>query len=320
MNTEIIEVIYTAAINNFIASVFTVISAGLGALYRVRRSDRRANLYKELVKKCYFTEGQIFNARKYYIRPRCQSVDPAGSDELRGMVSTDNPIFLKMNEILNIDTKYRHIILLADSGMGKSSFLLNYYVYYNLKAKRRYLMYLLPLGIPNIDEKIQALLDKKDSILLLDAFDEDTIAVNNHAKRIEQIINLTRDFHKVVITCRTQFFPSDQELPVSTGIVRVGPREIGEGREYVFHKLYLAPFNKSEIHKFLSKRYKFWQFVKRKKAHNIILKIPDISVRPMLLSYVDFLVQAKKPYHSIFEIYGVMVDGWLNREVDIIRM
>ena len=48
------------------------------------------------------------------------------------------------------------------------------------------------------------------------------------------------DYRKVIVTCRTQFFPKDEEIPRETGIVRVGPRKAGESASYEFWKLYLA--------------------------------------------------------------------------------
>ena len=54
-------------------------------------------------------------------------------------------------------------------------------------------------------------------------------------------------FSRVVITCRTQFFPRDEEIPVETGIRRgLGPRKAG-AECYEFVKLYLSPFDDQDV-------------------------------------------------------------------------
>jgi hypothetical protein len=237
-----VQTLKSLIVDNIIV-IITSISGVVVAVFRFLKARQRKVLYKKLVDDSFFTEGQIANARRHYIRPRCQNVDPANTEEMRGDFATYEPLFKKMNEFIRESTQYRYIIILADSGMGKSSFMLNYYAHFMVKSKRMYSLVLLPLGIPDVDDKIKAVSDKKHTVLLLDALDEDTRAVGNHAARVHQIVELTRDFHKVVVSCRTQFFPSDEELPLRTGVLRTGPVDPAMTKEHVFHKLYLSPFS-----------------------------------------------------------------------------
>jgi DNA replicative helicase MCM subunit Mcm2 (Cdc46/Mcm family) len=46
---------------------------------------------------------------------------------MRQVITTQEDLFAAVDKHLADDSLYRHILLLADSGMGKSSFVLNYY-------------------------------------------------------------------------------------------------------------------------------------------------------------------------------------------------
>ncbi|MBN1349344.1 SUMF1/EgtB/PvdO family nonheme iron enzyme, partial [candidate division KSB1 bacterium] len=132
--------------------------------------------------------------------------------------------------------------------------------------------------------------------------------------RLGKIMAWTRDFHRVVITCRTQFFPRDEEIPVETGIIKVGPRGAGEGPQFTFYKIYLSPFSDEQVQDYLKRRFPFWQRNRRRAACEIVKKIPNLAVRPMLLTYVDDLIGSGKTFENAYQIYTEMVDAWLERE------
>jgi hypothetical protein len=61
-------------------------------------------------------------------------------------------------------------------------------------------------------------------------------------------------------------------------------------------------------------RYPFWRREQRQKAYTLALKIPLLSVRPMLLAHIpDILVSGKEVTHT-YQLYEAMVDAWLERE------
>jgi predicted NACHT family NTPase len=281
--------------------------------WRVRRD--RQSLIKRLGD--IYPEGIIERSTRYYIEPFCQSLDPAGSEEPRLTYGARQNLFTAIDDALNHPTEYRYLILLADSGMGKSSFLLNYYARH-LRRRRKFEMALVPLGIPDADKRIVEIQNKKSTVLFLDALDEDTLAIVDHAARLRDLLKLTVDFQRVLITCRTQFFPKEEEIPQETGIVKVGPRAAGEKAQYVFHKLYLSPFNDEQVQAYLKRRYPFGQRRQRNMAHDMVLKIPQLIARPMLLAHIDDLVRANRQVQYSFELYEEMVDAWLLREEGIV--
>jgi predicted NACHT family NTPase len=190
-------------------------------------------------------------------------MDPAQEKE-PGDIFSSNPrkLFTAVDDYLSKDSR-RYLLILADSGMGKTSFFLNYYARNLKRAKRKQRQIaIIPLSIKDPDVFIEKIENKSETILFLDAFDEDTLAIVDHRERIRELMNKCNHFKQVVITCRTQFFPKDEEIPKEVdGIIKVGPRKAGEGSAYEFYKIYLSPLTDQQVSKYL-KRYYPWQFKK----------------------------------------------------------
>ena len=114
--------------------------------------DRRALL--ELGGEEYTVE----DAQRYtrnYIQPDCQSVDPSGLEDFRCIVPTRVPLFAAMDRILHSPGSQRFLIVLADSGMGKTAFLLNYYARHRRRMwwrRRDFEVKLVPLNQPNTEK------------------------------------------------------------------------------------------------------------------------------------------------------------------------
>ncbi|MCP5112363.1 MAG: hypothetical protein GY953_16180, partial [bacterium] len=231
-----------------------------------------------------YDREEILRAIQYYVKPDCQSVDPGGGEDFRLVVSTREPLFSATDRLLANPGQYKHIILLADSGMGKTSFLLNYYAWHRRgwRRRKRFRLALVPLNRPEADQWIREIPDQRHTVLFLDALDEDRQAISDHRERIKELVELTKDFKSTVITCRAQFFPKDEEIPTETGIIKTGPVKMGDAGVYYFHKLYLSPFSDEQVESYLKRRYRWRQYQQRRKAQEIVAKIPDLVARPML--------------------------------------
>jgi hypothetical protein len=78
--------------------------------------------------------------------------------------------------------------------------------------------------------------------------------------------------------------------------------------------LYLAPFDDSDIDKYIRRRFPFWRNKERQKAKEIATKLPDLSVRPMLLAYIPELMLNAAPPRFTYELYALMINAWIRRE------
>lgn len=267
----------------------------------------------------FFTQADVKKATDYYVPTKCQNISPSKEIEpvlTHAFVTKEKiiPFFLKkaLNPKSN-DDDFRFFIVLADSGMGKTTFMINMYLKYVSRIFRRhYKIKLLPLGFAKIDGELDSIEnnEKENTILLLDAFDEDSEAITDYKKRMDELIAKTWRFRKVLITCRTQFFPSEEEEPKETGILKYG----GEKGEHIFRKLYVSPFDDKDVRVYLRKRFPFYKFITRCKAFRIVRAVRNLLVRPMLLSYIDDLIESKSPYDTTSSIYRELINKWIHRE------
>jgi hypothetical protein len=262
-----------------------------------------------------YTPQDIYRATRYYVQSDCQSVDPTGSEEFRQVFAARQNSFKALDEVFLGDSRYRHTLVLADAGMGKSSLLINYYVRHirSKRKKRSFSITLIPLGIPNVADHIKKVTNRENTVLFLDALDEDTLAIADHKSRLAELLQQTSEFRHVLITCRTQFFLSDEEIPKDAGVLKVGTISAGESRYYLLNKLYLSPFDDTQINLFLRQKFR-WQRRKRKEGKRLVRQMGDLSARPMLLAHVDDLISQRRTFEFSFQIYDEMVEAWLARE------
>jgi hypothetical protein len=282
-------------------------------LPRLRTRRDKRSVTKSLIAPS-LRDDEIEAHCRYYVEPSVQDVDPMGAEEPRGLAGVKSTFFSTLDEFLDPTSEHPHIILLADSGMGKTSALVNYCARQVRKRGRKFNVALILLSRKHVLKHIEMVSDKKQTILFLDAFDEDMRAVQNHRTRLDELMDAADDFFRVVISCRAQFFSTDEEIPRETGTVMVGRRR--------FEKLYLSPFSQRQTAEYLSKRYplhlwkplNLWRY---RRAKQIADNIPHLSARPLLLTFIDLLLN-NQPVSYAFEIYEKMVVWWVAREQNLV--
>lgn len=300
-------------------AVFITLLSALGTAVRWawKEAERRRRI-KDLHPD--YTKDDVREAMRYFIPTRFQSTAPSLEEEPgHNTKIAREPIIPKMlKEGFNGQDNERFHMVLAGSGMGKTTFMINLYVRYKRKWKlfgNKFNIYLFPLAALDIEQKIQAVKDKKNSILLLDALDEDIHAVEDYEARIDHLIlgdgkkfEGVKDFREVLITCRTQFFPSEREEPNKTKL-RI---HSGEKGFHVFSKYYLSPFSLKDIRSYIRKRFSIFQFNKRLIAFAIVGKVPNLMVRPMLLSRIQDLVGDTKigSFKNLWEFSRYFKQRW----------
>lgn len=320
---------------NSIEALFVEIIGGVGVVVlifflfgipsHVFRSIRAFFSSRRLEKKLSqgpFDNGTISRAIKYYVRPMCSNADPSVEEEpLQAISKVREPLFKFLDRYLShSDGRRKYLLLLADSGMGKTSFFINYFHYRNRYLSRRKNVCLVSLAQSDCMQHISRI-DRKESIdLFLDALDEDVAAYGRVVERITELLKHSELFRSVIISCRTQFFVDDDEIPSDTGLFVMAPVAAGESKKYTFQKIYLSPFDDSQIHAYLRRRYPGpFHSSDRARAFALVKQVPALSVRPMLLAHMPEIVSSRVPVTTSADVYSAMVDAWLLRESSWIR-
>lgn len=216
----------------------------------------------------------------------------------------------------------RVYMVLAGSGMGKTTFMVNVfcrYVKQNMTRKgMNFDIRLLRLDDEKVLDDIKRIsedgsIKPEKTILLLDALDENRYASGNFVEFKQKLEDAMEPFGLVMITCRDQFFDNEKSIPTSTSWVSATK----DKNLISYNKIYISPFSDEDIKKYLALKYKNKR--KRKQASQIAEKCKDLMARPLLLSYMDDLLDGNFEFKTIYEIYSVLIDKWLQREVNKIQ-
>lgn len=251
----------------------------------------------------------------YYIEPDCQHYNVAEDDEdgdpestLRAPAIKHLQRFFVQKPKANDNDGRKQMFVLSDAGMGKTSLLLM------LKFRQltqfgwpdNYQCELFKLGTDTL-KKIKAIKAQRSTVLLLDALDEDPNAWDNnlHARLLE-LLDASQYFHRVVISCRTQFFP-DAKIDFRQGnnrFIKIGGRHCPV--------IFLSLFDDFQVMEYLDKLD--FPTEKRKKAETILEQMCSLRFRPMLLSHIEDLLESQRQQWNVYTIYEELLSRWLNRE------
>ena len=257
---------------------------------------------------------------RYYVEPRVQHHNPADLDEdqvgARSHLST--PALEAIDGFLGGDFILgggkNQMFMLSDAGMGKTSFLMMLKLWHLTSFwPRGYECVLLKLGNDTLDT-IDKIDGQAKTMLLLDALDEDPTAWADIKARLVALLQATENFRRVLISCRTQFFPEGGVDPFSqSGRVEVGG--------YVCPMYFLSPFDDGQVDAFLHKRFPdpLHSFISgrihpsRRQAEPIVKAMSSLRFRPLLLTHIEDLLDGDLDWNK-YSIYHALVSNWLLRE------
>ena len=313
-----------------IGLVITICKKGNAILMFFSKKRRwRREYIKKGLEHCY-GDYLLPDRQKYYVPTQCQGTPPHNFDEPdEAVASSPKQELLKffINEVFTKENTNRRLYcILAGSGMGKTTFAVQLYIEYINKYKQSTLPYdifIRDLGEAKVINEIKALSDEignlaHRSILLLDALDENLQASENFDEFREQLEEAFSPFKFVIITCRSQFFPNEQEIPIDSNI-RINSKD---KNLLSYNTIYICPFSPNDIRLYISKKYRGISKRKRKlkkQAETILQKCQHLMARPVLLSYIDDLIDVNKEYTTEADIYETLIDKWLKREVNSIQ-
>ena len=263
-----------------------------------------------------YEKEKIIEYAQYYIRPQFTNIDPTGKDDFTTS-HYGGDMFKHLDRVCAGGAKF--VLILADAGMGKSALVINYFLY-NARRKRFWLRRRITvkyLGFGDVIPRLKAIPDNEKSVttLILDGFDEDPLAADSAHQRLEQILKACIHFKHVVLTCRTQFFQKDSDIPrLFEGYSTPYPRALGESAQIKIAVTYIAPFSDSQIRRYVRKRHRVWQRKERKELYKLVTDIPTLSMRPMVLAYGPELVRKRDSFKFLFQVYTEIIEQWLERE------
>lgn len=292
--------------------VLTSLLVGLKFIYK------KIYAYAIAMKSRFWAPFEMKEYLDHYVETKCQDTPPTVFDEPRdgiGQINRMSLIDFFINEVFSQNrAKHKHYLILADSGMGKTTFLVNlFYRYKKLWKFNKKQMVLIPFNRIDTDQAIQKITSiqkQRKTIILLDGLDEDLEAATNYENRISQILKWTQNYHRIILTCRVQFYSSVELEPYDTGINSIGRDKY----RYLFVKKYVSPFDDSEVDKYIRMKFSVFKPGLRKRAREIVNKCPDLLSRPMILSYIEYLVVRSISGHTAYSIYNEMIYQWIRRE------
>jgi len=217
-------------------------------------------------------------------------------------------------------------IIIAPTGVGKTTFLANLYLKRNQYNKGVKVAFGIMYHADTI-KVIQKLIDNgyaKDTILLIDALDELTIPAadspqaywSQFVKDYHKFINEQAiHFKKVVLTIREQFLQTNElfNKSIQIGMDKHPPKYV-----------HLLPFNAEQQDEYLNLRYRKteentllgnlkWLADRMRKRNLSFVEIP------LVLNYLEEVFKVYTPnnqeyFFTSYNILNIIVESWLSRE------
>lgn len=308
-----------------LATIFTILYTlykayiGVKVFLKEKKSWRKTYMRDHIPHEFGFYKKERLKDR-CYIKTRIQTDDPSKFEEPYSAIAntvSDDFITHFVNKIFKDENDDRLYCILAESGMGKSTALVNLFISYLLKyngiSKMPFQIRLFSLANGNVMNSIAKVDNKQNTILLLDALDENVDAVDNLTSFMEKLEAACSEFRFVVLSCRTQFFPDESAQLKESKLIKDGAHK-GYAAYTTF---YISPFNDSDIKLYMKKVFACWQWRKRRKATSIInnRECRYLLVRPMILSHIKQLADDNRTYRTAVDVYDAIVEYWLEREV-----
>lgn len=265
----------------------------------------------------FFKKKEVLEYSSNFIETKFSESPPSDYENLQkamGDLLPTQGIKWMIEYGLQDDIPTQYYLILADAGMGKTAFMVNLYLRYKRNIRREFDIKLFPISHESTSDEIKNIVEKGDdkkTILLLDAFDEDREASENWGLRFQQIVDLSITFRKVVITSRTQFFPDNFSEPSQFNL------------NIDLYKFYVLPFSNPEVDLFLKRKFKrLLVFPNRRKireSKEVLAKAKDLKVRPMILSYIQDLIDSDISFKYTFQVYEELIFKWISRETERIQ-
>ena len=155
-------------------------------------------------------------------------------------------------------------------------------------------------------------------LIILDGFDEMPWPANknNVIKAFKEIDKLVEQKSKIILTCRTHFFKSTQDVH---NLYRGSVLYDSIKNKYGYNLLFVQPFTKIQIYEYIDK-WKKWdnKDYNYKKRINDIYNLSDLATRPVLLNIIAKTVPqlnlTNESEINSSSLYRMYINFWLERD------
>ena len=273
--------------------------------------------------------GSAEDLARSYVEPHLQERCPAQRLGVPAPAPRE-PAFSLLNRFLSggqpssRDGSHQ-LFVLAEAGMGKTSLLLL------IKLLQlagfwppRCRCELFRLGADSLVQ-IAAVESKAETVLLLDGLNEDCTARGRTQERLRELVEAAWSFRRVIITCRSHFFP--EVLANSAG--RLFIRGLSGCNCPV---LYLAPFDHHQAQALLRRclpwngpgylgLHSFSTARLQTRAAQLLEQVEELGRQPLLLQQIETLLEGTdgRQNWTLYTLYETLLRGWLDRQLRVLQ-
>ncbi|MEM9985044.1 MAG: hypothetical protein AAF804_08090 [Bacteroidota bacterium] len=109
--------------------------------------------------------------------------------------------------------EYRQYLILGTAAAGKTTLLIRLYYRYRIRlGKKPWRMELVSMSSPDALLRIAKTPKREEVVLLIDGLEDDPVFNDFPKRRLDEIIESTKGFAKLVITCDENLWPGSKEL------------------------------------------------------------------------------------------------------------
>lgn len=278
--------------------------------------NKRKQALRGFIHQSIFDEHTIQKVLNPLPAPLYQEVHPNDSRLKTGRYKVKRfDLHKGVERFLAKQSRCRHMIIYGDSGAGKTSFLLNYYIdNRNRPSKQQDNIVIIPFGSGDTDQMISNIPDPNQCILFLDGLEEDFSAFKSPHQRVRDLMDLTRKFKRVVITAGLDVIPINPDLPAAKGYEIIEPKSKSDSTIYRLRRFYIAPFTIPRFKKSLNTRLSFWKMRKKKRINEYVQLNTSFQLNPLLLEFILFIIDDKLPALSKMGLYKTFIKKHLSLE------
>jgi len=293
----------------FSVLLFLILKKTSSFISRVVNNHSRSSELNQFLSQGIYSEYDTASALKPFVPPLAQVVSPFSKTAVvKNQFTAKKYLTGMVDGFIHQKMKCRYMLILADSGMGKTCFLLNYYFHLKHQKKERALkVTLVPLRLKMSDQMIGSVPDPNHHILLLDGLNEDVKALGDPHKRMRELIDMTRKFKRVVITATPHFIPRLSHLPKSREYEIIEPEDIKDSTIYRLNRVYMSRLRMPDVKNHLRHLFSFWNPGNKGKIVKLIQERPYIPINPLVLRFLKEISVGKLSILSLSEIYEAYI-------------